>query len=120
MSDDLASLARTLGTVSAAKAVRPVMAKAGVQMKARMQAEAAGHRHAPALPAAISYSPILGGLGVEVGPRKGAAGSLGFYYFGNSKVNASIPDPVIGLRAEAETTRQFIANAMAAELLRRL
>lgn len=95
-------------------AARPVVTKAAVNVKNRMRQEASGHKHAPNLPSAISYDLTDGGLGFECGPERGKAGSLAFYYFGNSKIGASIPDPVIALRDEAENTCGYLSAAVSA------
>lgn len=107
-------LARSAQQVNVA--IRPVISRAGLNIKNRMRAEAAGHRHAPRLPSTINYTLVQSGTGVEVGPRLGGPGSLAFYYFGNSKVNASIPDPVIALHAEANRVMALMAAAATAPI----
>ena len=116
---ELSQLASQLAAsaVRTTAAVRPVVARTALETKNRMRQEAAGHRHAPALPSAINYDLTHGGLGFECGPQTGVAGSLAFYYFGNSKVNASIPDPVIALNDEAEKAEQYIAEAVVRVIL---
>lgn len=107
---------RSLVRAAAAPSVRPIVERAGLNIKNRMRQEATGHKHAPRLPASITYTLINSGSGVEVGPRTGGQGSLAFYYFGNSKVNASIPDPIIALHAEADRVVALIAAAAVQDL----
>lgn len=126
---ELSQLASQLAAsaVRTTAAVRPVVARTALETKNRMRQEAAGHRHAPRLRDAIDYDLVSGGMGFECGPRKDPpgggrnsgepGGSLAFYYFGNSKVNASIPDPVIALNDEAEKAEQYIAEAVARVIL---
>jgi len=111
----LDALARDLATASQTVPVtiRPVMSKAGLKMKQKGAAEARGHKHAPRLPAAWSYDIKQSDWRqsvVEVGPREGGQGSLAFYYFGNSKIGPSIPDPVHIVEEEAEVTAEVLAT----------
>lgn len=117
MADDFNVLLASLSRASRANAVRPQVAKSKARLQARMRREAEGHKYASRLPSAISSSAIASGYGFEVGPRTGGAGSLAFYYFGNSKVGPSIPDPLIGLLDEAESFSQAAVDALIAELV---
>lgn len=114
---DLSQVARLASNLSAAgpavtAAVRPVMSKAGLEMKRKGKAEASaiqGGRVA----AAWSYE-TKGGVSeitVEVGPREGGAGSLAFFYFGNSKIGPRLPDPVHLVEEEATVAARFIQTA---------
>lgn len=105
----LAELQADLARAATVASVRPIMARAGAALEARMEREAAGRESAPGLPSAITRSVTHGGFGVEVGPRRGGAGSLAFKYYGNSKVNAVIPDPIIALHDEADKAVALIA-----------
>lgn len=113
---DIATSGKTVPTV-----IRPVMSKAGLQMKTKGAAEARGHKHAPRLPGAWSYdlkdTPMQSV--VEVGPREGGQGSLAMYYFGNSKVGPSLPDPVHILDEEADVTAEVLVT-IASKALRLL
>lgn len=105
--------AAALGTGGMGAALMPVMDRAGVQMKNQMRTEAMGHKHAPRLPFTIDYSKKVSnaGIEIEVGPKKGGPGSLAFYYYGNSKIGPSIPDPMGALRAEATRTEAQLTLA---------
>lgn len=114
---DLSQVVRLASNLSAAgpeiaAAIRPVMAKAGVQMKAKGKAEASsiqGGRVA----AAWSYETKGGAhdITVEAGPREGGAGSLAFFYYGNSKIGPRLPDPVHIVEEEATVAAQFLESA---------
>jgi hypothetical protein len=69
--------------------MRPVVAKGALNIKKDMQADAEGHPHSPAFPAAISYDTkvLRDEISAEIGPdktkRQGALGNI--LYFGTSK-----------------------------------
>lgn len=96
-------------------AVQPVMARAGMNMKRQGQAEARGIQDGR-VAAAWSYdtTTTVAGVRVEAGPRTGGAGSLAFFYFGNSKIGPRLPDPIGLLNAEAGRTAQFLGAAVEA------
>lgn len=114
---DLSQVARLASNLSAAgpaigSAVSPVMAKAGLEMKRKGKAEASaiqGGRVA----AAWSYETKGGAnqITVEAGPREGGAGSLAFFYFGNSKIGPRLPDPVHIVEEESEVTARYLEIA---------
>ena len=106
-------LANDLGNTSnVARDARKVIQKSSQNIKQRMQREAAGHKMAPGIPGAITFDTGIGsdGLTGEIGPQRGGPGSLAFYYYGNSRVGPSIPDPQIALDAESETTADELAK----------
>lgn len=111
---EVARLARDITTTGKTipQAIRPVMEKAGVQIKAKGKEEASGRKHAPRLGAAWSYDIKQTPLSTEItaGPRTGAAGSLAFYYFGNSKIGPSLPDPVHIVEEEADVVAAWLAE----------
>lgn len=95
--------------------VDAVLARGALNIKRQLQSEAQGHAHAPGLPAAITYESHVGAAGAieyEIGPRTGGAGSLAFYYFGNSRVGPSLPDPMLALEREAPTVERFVGDAL--------
>lgn len=100
-------------------AIRPVMSKAGLEMKRKGQAEAAGVQRGR-ISATWSYDvkSSADGAAVEVGPREGGAGSLAFFYFGNSKIGPRLPDPVHLAEEEATVTAEFLLAAVARVLQR--
>lgn len=115
-------LARDLGR-SAASSRRVLTATAhgaGRGMKARMRQEAAGVQDGR-IAATIDYSvkATPAGFEVEAGPRRGGAGSLAFFYFGNSKMTSPlIADPIFTLRSEAVKTERALVTALTEFLAR--
>lgn len=100
---------------SAAKAIlesRKVVKKGAVKVKDRLRREASGLRHAPRLPQAITFDVVFTGDEVvaSIGPLAGGAGSLAFYYFGNSKVGPSLPDPMLAAESEAEVMSEWLGK----------
>lgn len=118
---ELRTLAADLGSAGARASgeVRATTQKAALNIKKQLQREASGRKHAPGLPAAITYDTreLASGIIAEIGPRRGAAGSLAFYYYGNSKVGPSLPDPMGALEAEAEAFSKYLGAAVADEVL---
>lgn len=72
--------------------MRPVVARGAFNIKKDMQADAQGHPHSPAFPAAISYDTkaLRNQISAEIGPDKakkqGALGNI--LYFGTAKNSA--------------------------------
>ena len=117
----LPQLAAALGRVSTTRAVVPVVQASKVAATNVLKQQASGHRHARGLPGAMKGESILGGLGYESGPEARGVGKLeNLYYFGSSRMAPQIPDPVIALRAEAPVVERKIADAVCAEIVRRL
>lgn len=112
---DVVKVARDL-TVGAAKltpSLVPVLRKAGQNIKDGAARDAAGHPYFKGMGAAWSYDLTVGsGVGIEVGPEKGGAGSLALAYFGNSKTGPVLPDPVHLLEEEAPRLEEFAAAAI--------
>ena len=112
----LAELQRDLLRAAATPAVRPILERSKNMLVSRLQQEATGRKTAPRLPQAITGNLFNGGTGYEVGPRRGGPGSLAFKYYGNSKVNAVLPDPIIALHAEADRVTALMAAALVRDL----
>lgn len=94
--------------------VRPIIQRGALNIKRDLQAEAAGRKHAPGLAAAITYDTdeTASGVEAEIGPREGGAGSLAFYYFGNSKVGPQLPDPKGALDRESVNVEKYLGDLM--------
>lgn len=92
-------------TLDAAK----VMTKGAVKVRDGMREDFTGHRHAPAIPRAVSYSVL--GLSFEVGVDKnGPQGGLGnLLAFGSSK-NAAVVDHTAALRREMPAIERYLAD----------
>ena len=91
---------------------RAVVAKGALNVKNQMRREAQGVAHAPGMPSAITFDVryLPTAVGFEVGPEKGAAGSLALLYYGNSRAGARLKDPAFALQREAtEIERQLTA-----------
>lgn len=88
---------------------RPVIQKAGVNMKRQMQAEAAKSRHFR-IARHISYDTINDGMGVEVGPEKTGAGNLAniAYFGGVHGGGGTLPDPGNALRDELPNVTKWL------------
>lgn len=102
----LRSLSSDLGRVpgSVQRGVRPVVSKGALNIKRQLQNEMGGSAHFGQIKSAISYDIKVDGSGVEaeIGPRKGAPGSLAnIAYFGGSRGGGTVPDPSGALNAEA-------------------
>lgn len=93
--------------------IEQVTSKGALNVKQQLQREAQGIRHAPRLPATIDYELRSGSdfAEAEIGPREGGAGSLAFFYYGNSKVGPQLPDPMVALEAEGEKYGEHVARA---------
>lgn len=100
--------------LKARPAIRPVIQKGGVVLKAQLRSEAEGVTHAPALPSAISFETKerRDGVSLEVGPVEGGAGSLALLYYGNSKTGPVLKDPVFALKREAEVIVKHITDVI--------
>lgn len=111
-------LARDLGreAVSARQVLTGLAHGAGRGMKSQMRRDASGvqdGRIASTIDYAVRQTPT--GFEVEAGPRRGGAGSLAFFYFGNSKMaNPPIVDPIYTLRDEADKTGHAMVAAFGA------
>lgn len=83
---------------------KPVMAKAGVNMKKQLREEAQGTRY-PRLPYSIGYDTTTNqkSISVEVGPKHEGTGNLAniMYFGGSHGGGGTLPDPIGALEAEA-------------------
>lgn len=99
--------------------LKPVVARGALNIKKETQAKWAGHRHAPTLPAAVSYDldEKGGALGAEIGPDKerSPAGPLGTIYEYGTPRNA--PRPALNPALDNEAPRFEQAAGDAAEKL---
>ena len=96
------------------KAVRQIAAvvkRTMTDTRKELQQEASGVRHAPALPKAITYDLTWSGLGGEIGPVTGGAGSLAFLYYGNRNTGPVLKDPVFAMRRNAAKAEPFFLKA---------
>lgn len=103
----------------AAPQIVAVTTKGALNIKNELRSEAEGVKHAPALPASITYDVTKSALGVEaqIGPREGGAGSLALLYFGNSKSGPRLPDPMGALEREAVRYVEALAAVVQAAIL---
>ncbi len=93
-------------------AQRQVVKKGALNVKQRLQREADGHPHAPRMPQSITFDVELDGdeIVADIGPEKGGAGSLAFYWLGNSKTGPTLPDPMLAADAEAEVMAEWLGK----------
>lgn len=88
--------------------LRPVLVRGAVNIKNQLREEASASTHFKGFSPGISfeessYAGLGGGeLAVDIGPEKGAPGSLAnIAYFGTSRGGGTVPDPRGALEAEA-------------------
>ena len=81
--------------------LKPVIKKAGVNIKKQMRAEMGKSKHFKAANS-ISFDEGDGGMAVEVGPTKSGAGNLAniAYFGGANGGGGSVADPKVALDAE--------------------
>ncbi len=93
------------------KEAAQVTSKAALNIKKGMQQDVQGIRHAPRLPYAITYDTkqTKSSVEAEVGPVEGGAGSLAFFWFGNSKVGPQA-DIMRPLREETPTWLEYLSK----------
>lgn len=113
--DDLAADLEAMGTHIRRK-VRPVVSKAGVNIKNQMQSEASRSRHFEIGPS-ISYdlTEATNAVEIEVGPTKQRrAGRLAniAYFGGVNGGGGTLPDPEGALEAEAPNVMEHLADAV--------
>ena len=87
-------------------AQRQVVKKGALNVKTRLQAEAQGVAHAPGFPRGITFDEIV----ADIGPAKGGAGSLAFYWLGNSRTGPVLPDPMLAADKEAEVMAEWLGK----------
>lgn len=120
---DLRRLAVDLGTAPARThdQVRKVTQRAALNIKRDLQEEAEGSARFSGIPASISYETWekRDGIGAEIGPQIGRRqGSLAFIaYEGTARSGPVFPDPAGALDREAETFQDYLARAVAEDLL---
>ena len=111
---DLEDFARELDHKGAkvVLAQRQVVKKGALNVKKQLQREADGHPHAPRMPQAITFDVELAGgeIVADIGPEKGGAGSLAFYWLGNSKTGPTLPDPMLAADKEAEDMAEWLGK----------
>lgn len=109
----LQQVSRSL-TIAGAKSktqAAAIVKKAAVNIKNQMQDEAR-HIEAGRISSQINFEIKTDGGGVtaEIGPREGGAGSLAFFYYGNSKIGPRIPDPMGALDAEIPNLKSYLSK----------
>lgn len=117
---EVRKLAHDFGLVApkVAAKVKPIMAKTGLAMKKRMQADFAGSAHFKQVAASIDYDVRLSGdsIEVEIGPnaaRSKAAPLAGIAYFGGSRGGgATVTDPRVPMRLEEPILLGFLEMAV--------
>ena len=113
----LREFSRTLerATPRVAQEVRATMARAGLELKRRLQSEATGSPSFKGVRASISYDLFNGvdNVGVDVGPEIGRAqGSLAFIaYEGSATSGPVFPEPQQALDDEAKVLEEHLAAA---------
>ena len=128
MADDtLDSLAHDLGEEADTilDRVRPVIAKAAVNVKQQMGNEMRGSRSFWAVAHTIGYDDIVesaGAISVEIGPThgRGDPGSLAnIAYFGGARGGGStVPDPMGALEAEIPATIDWLGKVTGEKVAR--
>lgn len=88
-----------------------IVKKAAVNIKNQMRDEAQ-HVEAGRISSTINFEIKSdgGGITAEIGPQEGHAGSLAFFYFGNSKIGPRIPDPMGALDAEIPNLKSYLSK----------
>jgi len=121
---DLDKLAHDFGLVPAkvAKRVKPIMAKTGLAMKKRMQADFKASTHFKGVATSVDYDVKTFGfdgtgiIQVEVGPnaeRGSGAPLAGIAYFGGSNGGGgTVPDPIVPMRLEEPLLIGFLQMAV--------
>jgi len=97
--------------------VRATMARAGVELKARMRSEATGSPRFRGVAASIGYDEVIGSatvVGVDVGPEIGRRqGSIAWIaYEGTATSGPVFPDPQGLLEQESTAVEEFLAQAV--------
>lgn len=95
--------------------VSAIVQRGANNIKRQQQSEARASRHFKGFASAISYDMILktGTIGAEIGPVKGAPGSLAnIAYFGTSRGGGTVADPQNALDAEAPKFEKALGDFM--------
>ncbi|MDR6861972.1 hypothetical protein [Phycicoccus sp. 3266] len=87
-----------------------VASKGALNIKNQMRSEARGVRHAPGMPADITYDRTVtrSRIAFEVGPTTGDVGSLALLYYGNSRTAPVLKDPAFALHHEAPVIERYM------------
>jgi len=87
----------------------PVIERGALNIKNQLVDEMSASRHFRAVARSISYD--RDGLEAEIGPEKGAPGSLAnIAYFGSSRGGGTVPDPIHALEAEVPNVERWLAE----------
>lgn len=106
--DDLAQDLARAGSEVERKA-EPVIERGALNIKNQLREEMAGSYWFKGVASAMSYD--RDGLEAEVGPEKGAPGSLAnIAYFGSSRGGGTVPDPIHALEAEVPNVERWLAE----------
>ena len=100
---------------SALPEVRAVVQRGALAIKTQMQSEMRESAHFRQVASAISYDTTISPSGVEaeIGPRRGAPGSLAnIAYFGSSRGGGTVPDPQGALDAEVPTFERYVLEVV--------
>lgn len=115
---ELAGLGRDLARVDVAREVRPVMSKAGVEMKKRARADAPGGAYLPGYARTINYELLDDGMAVELRPDEQGQGLLSAVLeFGQGR-NAPRPHILPQGDREAPVVERFLADVIAKRVAR--
>ena len=109
------ALAADLGKVgfSTVPKVAAIVKRTLNDTKADLQSEAAaGGASGSRLSSAISYDVTSTGLGGEIGPVTGGAGSLALLYYGNSKTGPVLKDPLFAMQRNAAKAEPYFLKVL--------
>lgn len=88
----------------------PVIERGALNIKNQLREEMSSSFWFQGTASAITYE--RDGLEAEIGPEKGAPGSLAnIAYFGSSRGGGTVPDPIGALEAEAPSVARWLAKA---------
>lgn len=108
---ELAGLARDLAAAGdkVERESEPVIERGALNIKNQLREEMAGSYWFKGVASAMSYD--RDGLEAEIGPEKGAPGSLAnIAYFGSSRGGGTVPDPIHALEAEVPNVERWLAK----------
>lgn len=93
----------------AERRAEPVIERGALNIKNQLREEMAGSHWFKGVASAMSYD--RDGLEAEIGPERGAPGSLAnIAYFGSSRGGGTVPDPIHALEAEAPNVERWLAE----------
>ena len=100
-----------------ARRLKPAVSKGAQNIKQDLAGKMRESRSFGVVAQAISYDLDDDGYGAEIGPEKGAPGSLAnVAYFGTSRGGGTVPDPQGALDAEAPNVEKYLAELAAKAL----